>query len=135
MARQTILARNGTDRLVVTTICTHFIFFHEAGFQFRTERRLGRRWAPTDEALQPLDVQCRFNQGDDPAAFGATPRTGTGFYKLSCDQMSIRTHCVDVVHGGPTETESNSGNDARSVRNVVVSFTYDGQAQTLSHRS
>ena len=135
MARQTILARNGTDRLVVTTICTHFIFFHEAGFQFRTQRLLGRRWAPTDEALQPLDVQCRFNQGDDPAAFGATPQTGTGFYKLSCDQMSIRTHCVNVVRGGPTETEPNGGNDARSVRNVVVSFTYDDRAQTISHQS
>ena len=135
MARQTILARNGTDRLVVTTICTHFIFFHEAGFQFRTERRLGRRSAPTDEALQPLDVQCRFNQGDDPAAFGATPQTGTGFYKLSCDHMSIRTHCVNVVRGGPTKTVPDRGNDARSVRNIAVSFTYDGRARTLRHAS
>lgn len=133
MARQTILASNGTDRLVVSTICTHFVFFHEAGFQFQTERRHGRRWRPTDEALQPSDVLCRFNRSDDPAAFGATPQTGTGFYKLSCDQMSVRTHCVNVVRGGPTETVPNRGNDARSVRNVVVSFTYDGRAQTLRH--
>lgn len=72
MAMQTILAGNGTDRLVVATICSHFIFFHEAGFQFRTGRRHGRRWQSTDETLQPRDVRCRFNQGDDPEAFGAT---------------------------------------------------------------
>lgn len=133
MARRTILAKNGTDRLVVSTICTHFLFFHEAGFQFRTERRRGRRWLPTDDALQPGEVRCRFNQDDDPQMFGATPQTGVGFYKLSCDRMSIRTHCVDVVHGGPTETETDRGNDARGVRNVAVSFTYDGKEQTLRH--
>ena len=78
-------------------------------------------------------MRCRFNQDDDPEAFGATPQTGTGFYKLSCDQMSIRTHCVNVVRGGPTETETNRGDDARSVRNVAVSFAYDGEEQTLRH--
>ena len=133
MARQTILAGNGTDRLVVSTICTHFIFFHEAGFQFHTERRHGWHWRPSDAALQPSDLRCSFNQDDDPSAFGATPQTGTGFYKLSCDQMSIRTHCVNVVRGGPTETEPDNGNDARSVRNVLVSFSYDGRTQTLRH--
>jgi hypothetical protein len=134
MARQTILARNGTDRLVVSTICTHFIFFHEAGFQFHTERRHGRRWLPTDEALQPSDLHCRFNQDDDPVSFGATPQTGIGFYKLSCDRMSIRTHCVDVVHGGPPPTAPDRASDVRRVRDVAVSFTYDGRQQTLRHR-
>jgi hypothetical protein len=47
--------------------------------------------------------------------------------------MSIRTHCVNVVRGGPTETEPDNGNDARSVRNVLVSFSYDGRTQTLRH--
>lgn len=47
--------------------------------------------------------------------------------------MSVRTHCVNVVRGGPTEIEPDRGKDARSVRNVVVSFTYDGRAQTLRH--
>ena len=133
MARQTILARNGTDRLVVSTICTHLIFFHEAGFQFRTERRQGRRWLPADEALQPSDVTCRFNQGDDPATFGATPQTGIGFYKLSCDQMSIRTHCVNVVRGGPPQADAHAIADARTVTNVEVTLTYDGRTQTLRH--
>ena len=134
MARQTILAGNGTDRLVVSTICTHLIFFHEAGFQFHTERRQGRRWQPTDEALQPTDVRCTFNQGDDPTMFGATPQTGTGFYKLSCDQMSIRTHCVNVVRGGPPRTGSGGVADARTVTNVEVTISYDGSTRTLRHR-
>ena len=43
MAQKIVLAANGTDRLVVSTICTHFMFFHEAGFQFRSERRNGWR--------------------------------------------------------------------------------------------
>ncbi len=47
--------------------------------------------------------------------------------------MSVSTHCVNVVRGGPTENEPDLGNDARSVRDVVVNFTYDGRAQTLRH--
>jgi hypothetical protein len=133
MARRTLLAKNGTDRLVMSTICTHFIFFHEAGFQFRTEHKQGWRWLASDHALQPHDVHCTFNQGADPAAFGATPQTGIGCFKLSCDQMSVRTHCVWVVHGGSTQAEPDQGNDARSVRDILVRFTYDGQEQTLRH--
>ena len=89
MAQKIVLAANGTDRLVVSTICTHFIFFHEAGFQFRTERRHGRRWRPTDEALQPSDVCCHFNRDDDPVRFGATPQTGDR-------EKGDRNHCIPV---------------------------------------
>lgn len=135
MAKRTIVAANGTDRLVVSTICRHFPFFHEAGFQFRTERRHSWRWLASDDALQPKNVRCIFNQNDDPALFGATPQTGVGFYKLSCDQMFVRTHCVDVVHGGAILPEVDLGRDARGVRNVIVRFTYDGSEQLLHHRA
>lgn len=133
MATRTFLARNGTDRLVASTICTHFIFFHEAGFSFRTEQKLGRRWIGSDEAEQPRDVRCTFNHDADPEAFGATPQSGTGFYKLSCDHMAMRTHCVNVVRGGPTRVDRDAGKDARSVRNVRLRFTYDGRECTLAH--
>jgi hypothetical protein len=135
MARRIILAANGTDRLVISTICTHLPFFHEAGFQFRTERRQGWRWLASGNALQPQDVRCSFNQGADPSAFGATALIGTGFYKLSCDQMFVRTHCVNVVRGGATLPDASLGNDARGVRDVVLTFTYDGEEQTLRHVS
>ena len=134
MAQKIVLAANGTDRLVVSTICTHFMFFHEAGFQFRSERRNGWRWLASDAALQPINLRCTFNHGDDPKTFGATPQTATGFYKLSCDHMFARTHCVDVVRGGATLPPLDQGKDARSVRNVVVHFAYDGQEMALRHR-
>ena len=137
MATRTFLARNGTDRLVVSTIRTHFIFFHEAGVEFRAQRKRGFRWLPNDDAEQPRDIRCTFNQGVAPSAFGATPQSGTGFFKLSCDHMALRTHCVDVVRGGPTRSDLDPrpgpSNDARNVRDVVVHFTYDGQEQTLRH--
>jgi hypothetical protein len=49
--------------------------------------------------------------------------------------MSIRTHCVNVVRGGPTRTEPDGGSDARNVRDVAVTFTYDGRVHTLRHAS
>ncbi len=131
MATRTFLARNGTDRLVVSTIRTHVIFFHEVGVAFSAERRRGCRWLPSDEAEQPREIRCTFNQGLDPSAFGATPQSGTGFFKLSCDYMALRTHCVDVVRGEPTQSVPNPDNDAHGVRDVLVHFTYDGQEQTL----
>ena len=39
MATRIFLTNGGNDRLVVSTICTHLLFFHEAGFEYRTERR------------------------------------------------------------------------------------------------
>jgi hypothetical protein len=135
VAKRTILAANGTDRLVVSTICTHFMFFHEAGFQFRTERRNGWRWIASDAAVQPINLRCSFNDRDDPESFGATSQTTTGFYKLSCDHMFARTHCVDVVRGGATLPEPDLGRDARSVRDVQVQLAYDGQELVLRHRS
>ena len=136
MARAVLLANDGRDRLVIRTICTHLVFFHEAGFEFRSERKQGFRWIPCDEAEQPVDLDCRFNDGIDAAAFGATPQSGVGFFKLTCELMSIRRHCVWVVEGSPQSDRKAvqpHGWDPRGVKNVVLNFTYGGQRHTLRH--
>src|SRR6185503_6125246 len=74
MARAILLANDGRDRLVIRTICTHLVFFHEAGYEFRTECKRGRRWLPSDDAEQPRDLDCRFNDAIDAVAFGAAPQ-------------------------------------------------------------
>jgi len=148
MATTTLLANGGNDRLVVTTICSHLIFFHEAGFEYRTERKQrtpfawwdpatwrGFRWKRSDDAAQPRDIKCTFNQDTDPSAFGATPQSSPGFLKLSCEHLSLRRHCVWVVAGGPMSPRPASavGDDVSRVQDVVLQFTYDGQAWTLRH--
>ena len=136
MASVTYLANGGTDRLVVKTICTHLLFFHEAGFEIRTQRRQGLRWLESDAAVQPNAVSCRFNDSMDPALFGATPQARPGYYKLSSEVLSIRRHCVWVNAGQPMPAEfvpSAAAMDARAVRNVLVCFTYDGKQRTLRH--
>jgi hypothetical protein len=138
MARAVFLANEGKDRLVIRTICTHLVFFHEAGYEFRTQRRLGARWIASDEAEQPADLDCRFNDGINAAAFGATPQSGIGFFKLTAEVLSIRRHCVWVVEGSPQadrQAMQVEGQDPRGVRNVVVRFSYAGQPHTLRHSS
>ena len=136
MARAVLLANDGGDRLLIRTICTHLVFFHEAGYEFRTERRRGLRWLPSDDAEQPRDIDCRFNDGIDAASFGVTPQTGVGFFKLTCEVLSIRRHCVWVVEGSPQSDRKASqaqGADARRVNDVVLGFSYGGQRHTLRH--
>ena len=148
MATRVFLTNGGNDRLVVSTICTHLLFFHEAGFEYRTERRQrtpmalwnpatwrGFRWTRSDEAEQPRDMRCSFNQGAEPSEFGATPQSSPGFFKLSCDHLSIRRHCVWVAVGDPEQSRPGPppGNAASSVREVLLQFTYDGQERKLRH--
>jgi hypothetical protein len=138
VATAIFLARNGTDRLVVRTICTHLVFFHEAGFAYHTQRRQGWRWTETDAALQPTGFSCRLNDRIEPERFGATPQERPGFYKLSCEVLSLRRHCVWVDTGGPMPREFVPGSaeaDARAVHDVVVRFTYDGEGRILRHRA
>jgi hypothetical protein len=138
MARAVVAAGTGTDRLVIRTICTHVVFFHEAGFEYRTERRRGWRWVESGEALQPHDVACTFNDRIDPERFDATAQVRPGFHKLSCEVLSLRRHCVWVDVGQPMPAEfvpGTTGMDARAVRDVVLSFTYDGTERTLRHRA
>ena len=137
MARAVLLANDGSDRLVIRTICTHLIFFHEAGYEFRTERKQGWRWLATAQAEQPHDLECRFNDGIDPDAFGATSQSGAGVFKLTCEVLSIRRHCVWVVEGSPQsdrKAQQPEGLDPRGVKDVVLRFTYAGQPHTLQHR-
>jgi hypothetical protein len=136
MARAILLANDGRDRLVIRTICTHLVFFHEAGYEFRTECKRGRRWLPSDDAEQPRDLDCRFNDAIDAVAFGAAPQVGVGFFKLTCEVLSIRRHCVWVVEGSPQSDRQAmqvAGGDPRGVRDVELSFSYAGQRQVLRH--
>ena len=134
MARAILLANQGNDRLVIRTICTHHLFFHEAGYEFRTERRRGWRWLPSDDAEQPGDLDCSFNDGVPATAFGATPQAGVGFFKLTCEVLSIRPHCVWVVGNDPADrTATQRTGDARGVSAVRLRFSYAGQRQVLRH--
>lgn len=148
MATRIFLANGGNDRLIVSTICTHLPFFHEAGFEYRTERKQhvpmalwnptrwrGFRWRRSDEAEQPGNMRCIFNQGSDPSEFGATPQASPGFLKLTCEHFSIRRHCVWVAVGGPSPSEPAVPADdvAGNVREVLLQFTYDGQERKLRH--
>jgi hypothetical protein len=148
VATGTFLASGGGDRLVVSTICTHLVFFHEAGFEYRTERRRrvpvawwnpaswrGYRWARSNDAEQPRKMRCTFNQDADPSDFGATPQAAPGFLKLTCESLSIRRHCVWVAVGEPTPRGHTmpAGHAAQDVRDVVLNFVYDGKERMLRH--
>lgn len=152
MATATYVSKGGDDRLVIATICTHLPFFHEAGFALRTERRQrvpfrlfdpaswrGERWSPSGDALQPVALQCIFIQrGDverDRANFDVITERNSGTLKSSCDHMMARAHCIHVVNAEqPATVAAASGSDdARSVINVGVRFTYDDQEHVLWH--
>jgi hypothetical protein len=151
MATARYLANGGADRLVISTICRHLVFFHEAGFEYRTERRRptrfalwnpatwrGFRWAQSADAEQPHELRCVFLQGAvarDPAAFGATAQSGEGSFKSSCDFLVSRTSCIHVVDGGaPRPGPPDLGADARSVDSVELRFVYGGRERILRHR-
>lgn len=148
MTTRVFVANGGNDRLIISTICTHLVFFHEAGFEYRTERKQrlslvlwnpvtwrGFKWTLSDDAEQPRDIRCTLNQGGDPVEFGATSQSSPGFFKLSCEHLSIRRHCVWVVAVNPKEAAPSSvgGEDARKVREVLLRFNYDGEVRTLRH--
>jgi hypothetical protein len=141
------LVGNGGDRLVISTICTHLLFFHEAGFQYRTERKVavvrswwkpatwrGFRWARSAEATQPSSLRCLFNGTDDAIAAGATAQTSRGFFRLSCEHFFVRRHCVWVAVGeeGPPGSSTDAG-DVRLVRDVSLTFDYAGRRHELRH--
>lgn len=150
MATRVFFANDGNDRLVVSTIRTRLVFFHEAGFQFSTERRVdarpvwwkpatwrGFRWQRSDEAEQPRNLRCLFNNSADPAEFGATPQSSPGHFKLACDSLSIRRHCVWVVQGDGPRSESAPAVEGRAaaVRDIELHFEYGGEPRTVRHAS
>ena len=150
MVTRTFLANSGDDRLVVSTICTHLFFFHEAGFEYRTERKVitrfawwspatwrGFKWRKAGDAAQPRDMRCIFNHGADPLAFGVTSQSSPGYFKLSCDDLFVRRHCVWVVGSNPAQSDPEPAvaDGARKVREISLRFTYDGQTQAVHHKN
>lgn len=148
MATKIFLANGGNDRLVVSTICTHLIFFHEAGFAYRTERKQrvprvlwnpatwrGFNWTRSDDVEQPRDIRCTVNKDGDLLEFGATSQSSRGYFRLSCERLSIRRHCVWIAMENPAQSGPGpvGGKDVREIRKLLLRFHYDGQLRTLSH--
>jgi hypothetical protein len=146
MAASIYLANDGNDRLIISTTCNHLVFFHEAGFEFRTERKMrtrfmwwnpttwrGFKWTRSDDVQQPVNIRCTFNESFDPVEFGATSQSSLGRFNLSCDHLTIRRHCVWVVRDAPARAEPAGGDGARDVREILLRFEYDGQKRTVRH--
>lgn len=148
MTTRVFYANDGNDRLIVSTIRVRLVFFHEAGVAVSSERKVpmrpvwwkpatwrGFRWQRSAEAEQPRNLRCLFNGGADPAAFGATAETSPGYFKLTCDSLAVRRHCVWVAQGDGTPASDLAAVDRRAadVRDVEVHFDYGGQARTVRH--
>lgn len=148
MTTARFLANGGNDRLTVSTICTHLAFFHEAGFQYFTERRQrtpfvwwkptswhGFEWTRSDDVEQPRNIRCTFNGECARSKFGASSQSSLGHFKLSCDELAIRPHCVWIVHAASTRTavDPTVRDGARIVREILVQFEYDGRLHTVRH--
>lgn len=148
MTTRVFYANGGNDRLIVSTIRTRLLFFHEAGVVFSSERRMpvrpvwwkpatwrGFRWQRDADAEPPRNLRCLLNGEADPAAFGATVETSPGYLKLTCDSLMVRRHCVWVAQGDGTPATDAAAVDRRAaeVRDVEVHFDYGGQAHTVRH--
>ena len=64
-----------------------------------------------------------------------TSQSSPGYFKLSCDHLTIRRSCVWVVRGDPAQAdlEPAVGDDVRNVREILLRFEYDEQMQTVRH--
>ena len=95
MATGVYLSNDGNDRLIISTICNHLLFFHEAGFEFCTERQVrtrfmwwnpttwrGFKWTRSDDVQQPVNMRCTFNESSDPVEFGATSQSSLGRFQI-----------------------------------------------------
>jgi hypothetical protein len=148
MATRVFYANDGNDRLIVSTIRTRLVFFHEAGVAVSSERKVrmrvvwwkpatwrGFQWRRSADAEQPRNLRCLFNGSVDPAAFGATAETSPGYFKLACDSLAIRRHCVWVAQGDGTPSADAASVDRRAadVRDVELHFDYGGEARTVRH--
>lgn len=150
MTTRVFFANDGNDRLIVSTMRTRLAFFHEAGVAFTTERKVatpprcwkpstwrGFRWQRSADAEQPRNLQCLFNGNQDPAGFGATAEVAPGSFKLSCDSLMVRRHCVWVVQGDRPRPDPETAVEGRAaaVQEIELHFEYGGRAWTVRHAS
>jgi hypothetical protein len=148
MTTRIFYANDGNDRLIVSMIRSRLVFFHEAGVAVSSERKVptrvvwwkpatwrGFQWRRSADAEQPRNLRCLFNGSVDPAAFGGTAETAPGYFKLACDSLVIRRHCVWVAQGDGTPSADAASVDRRAadVRDVALRFDYGGQARTVRH--
>ncbi|WP_434994282.1 hypothetical protein [Arthrobacter sp. Ld5] len=154
MASITLTSNGGDDRLVISTICTHLAVFHEAGYEFTTERKRrvtsvwwdpstwgsGFRWRKSNSAAQPTILEYTFIQGQDvrrdPSEFYVASTQHTGYFKSSCVYWFVSTSSSsDPRNPAPSNSPNDLGNDARSVNDVIVRFSYNGQERSLRNSS
>jgi hypothetical protein len=151
MTTKTRYSHGNDHRLVISTICTHLVAFHEAGFEFRTERKQqvtvvawnpftwggGYEWRKSNSAEQPSILEYSFIQGTDivrsPADFAVTETRNTGSFKSSCSYLF--GGISNDSRTNPVDPPDDLGNDARSVNDVVVRYRYNGQDRTIRHSS
>jgi hypothetical protein len=141
MASRTFTSNRGKDRITISTILTHLPFFHEAGFEFKTERKkrvgsvwwnpftwAGFEWVESAAVNQPSINNFVFIQGadhrKDPSDFLVvnTPDNMVNFVG------HFKSSCVLVGSTGATGSRN-----ADSVTNVEIDFTYNGIQRTLKH--
>jgi hypothetical protein len=147
MASRTFTSNNGNDRIVISTILNHWIAFDEAGFEFSTERKRNRRvewwnpftwggveWKRSNDALQPSIDDFVFIQAPrvrrNPRDLAVSESRSTGYFKSSCVKVGINVGSSGV---GPGDGSADLRNDARSVEDVIIEFTYNGVSRTLQH--
>ncbi|MBK7504890.1 MAG: hypothetical protein IPI52_07375 [Bacteroidetes bacterium] len=152
MASMTLYSNRGQYRLTISTILTHLVVFHEAGFEYSLERKVnlpyvwwnpstyfGYEWRKSSRPTAPNITEFTFIQGADikrnPFDFNVSRISEKGYFKSSCIFVSggISGSDSDGVTGPNTGNFDNLGNDARSINKVKLKFTFDGIERELIH--
>jgi len=155
MPTRTFISTDRKNRLIISTILNHWVLFHEAGFEYTTEKKRkvefvwwnpstwsGEKWEKSRNAIQPSITEFKFIQGRnterDPMDFSVSVpnrRDFTGHFKSSC--VFYQFGASGQTNGdriNPSDgTINDLGNDARSVNNVIIEFTYEGSFHRISH--
>lgn len=106
--------------------------------EFRTEKKVrawwgGLVWKTRGLAEQPAILTFEFIQASgnhrNPADFGCVGPHSHGYFKKACVYIAGA-----FDQDGPAKADiEDLGNDARSVSDVVIQFTYDGNTTTFKH--
>ena len=138
MASRTYTSNNNTHRVIVNTILTHLVVFHEAGFEVIREKKRtvpvqwwnpstwsGYVWERSNEPAEPTNFRGVFIQGRDIERDGF-------FFNASVTRQTGYCKVIFVFAGsGPSDL----GNDARSVNDVKLTYRMNGNNITLRHTS